>query len=242
MKIRFFTAFLILLLPVGLMAQQPSSGSGPEALFKAHLSGEVYTPPVIHSGSQWFIGDWANSNVTLITGEKVSDVMLRYNGYLDELFWLTPGTFEQVRLDKNLIRQFEMEDPGSGEKLIFKNLEVNNILAPGSIQVFAQLLHRGDISLYVHRKIRETGATTSVMVGGTLVARRVLGPDYQYYLQHRSELPGAIQPARRSLMRTFPQHRRQIRQALRQHNIRIRNEAQLIYAIEIINDLVRNGK
>ncbi len=241
MKIRFFTAFLILLLPAGLMAQL-SSGSGPEALFKARLSGEVYTPPVIHSGSQWFIGEWATGSVTLITGEKVSDVMLRYNGYLDELFWLTPVTFEQVRLDKKLIRQFEMEDPGSGEKLIFKNLEVNNMLAPGSIEVFAQLLHRSDISLYVHRKIRETGATTSVMVGGTLVARRVLGPDYQYYLQNRSELPGAIQPTRRSLMRTFPEHRRQIRQALRQQNIRIRNEAQLIYAIEIINDLVRDGK
>jgi hypothetical protein len=242
MKIRFFTAFLILLLPAGLMAQQLSSGPGPEALFKARLSGEVYTPPVIHSGSQWFIGEWAIGSVKLITGEKVSDVMLRYNGYLDELFWLTPSTFEQVRLDKNLIRQFEMNDPASGERLIFMNLEVNNMLAPGAIQVFAQLLYYGDISLYVHRKIRETGATTSTMVGGRLVARRILGLDYQYYLCGRSELPETLQPNRRSLLRAFPEHRSQIRLALRQNNIRIRNEAQLIDAIKIINDLVGDGE
>jgi len=241
MNYKFLLLALILFLQTRLVAQQADTGSNSGTLFQSRLSGELYTPPVIHAGNPWFIGEWTSSRITLHTGETIHGEMLRYNGYLDELFWLTHETYHQVQLDKKLIKKFELLDPESRQWLRFEKFEVKNILTPGTVSLFVQQLHHDNISLHVHRKVRETGAVTSVMVGGSLVSRRVIGPDYQYYLQRNDQVPEAIQPTRRSLLRAFPEHRQQIRQSLRRNNLRIRSEAQLIAAVEIINEIVQPG-
>jgi hypothetical protein len=221
-------------------AQSQGDFGGRDSIFQPHLPGEVYTPPVVHAGSPWFLADWLKGEVTLTNGQTTRDVLLRYNGYFDELFWLTPVDFEQVQLDKQLIMSFAFYDPEEDEWFRFERLDKRNVLTGNTENVFAQLLTGNEIRLYVHRKIRETGATTSTMVGGVLMARQVLGPDYNYFLKRSDSEAQAISVNRRSLLRAFPGYRHEIRQKLRHHHIRIRNEAQLITAVELINDLLAN--
>ena len=99
MKVFHSFLFVLLAIPLTAKAQINSSGFNPEKIFQAQLSGEVYSPPVLFSGSPWYIDDWTRGIVILENGEMVSNVKLRYNGYLDELFWLTPEAFDQVLLE-----------------------------------------------------------------------------------------------------------------------------------------------
>ena len=233
--------YLLLIIAIashGLSFAQNNHSPNHANRFEAHLSGEVYIPPVIHSGSQWFISDWCNGSVILKTGEKVNQVLLRYNGFLDELFWLTPDNYDQIRLDKLLISSFVLNPTGSGQQLHFKNMSVSGILGGSRENVFMQVLYEGDISLFVIRKIRLTGGTTSVMVGDVLVPRQIIGPDYLYYLQRMGSEPEPILPNRRALINTFPEHRQEIRQALRRNHNRVRTEIQFIEAIAIIDRII----
>jgi hypothetical protein len=209
-----------------------------DALFQARLSGEVYSSPVLYAGDPYYLSSWTSGRVLLTTGQEVINVMLRYNGYHDDLYWLTPETYQQVRLDKNLIVSFLLMHPESNRWMKFQKIETRNSItgAPGSF--FAEVLADERISLYAYRKIRETGETTSAFIGGRLIARQVIGPDYVYYLQ----IPGSdlvsIQTNRRSLLRVFPEKRKEIRRELRKNHIRIRGERQLIKAVELIGAML----
>lgn len=209
-----------------------------DALFQARLSGEVYSPPVLYAGDPYYLSNWTSGRVLLTTGQKVINVMLRYNGYHDDLYWLTPETFQQVRLDKNLIDSFMLLHPESNQWMKFQKIETSNIItgAPGSF--FAEVLADKKIFLYAYRKIRETGETTSVLIGGRLISRQVIGPDYVYYLQIPGSDPVSIQTNRRSLLRVFPEKRKEIRREFRKNYIRIRGERQLIKAVEVIGAML----
>lgn len=235
------TLIIFILSGAAAYAQKPAFTDA-EKRFEAHLSGEVYMPPVLYAGSPWFLADWNKGSVTLKTGETVSNVLLRYNGYMDELFWLTPESYDHIRLDKQLISSFVIHRAGSKQQFRFRNMNIRTLLGTSRESVFMQVLYEGDVSLYVFRKIRETGATTSVMVGNVLVPRQVIGSDYRYYLRRGGSEPELIIPNRSSLLRAFPEHRQEIRQALRRNRNRMRNEAQFVEAIVLLNRIIAAEK
>lgn len=211
--------------------------TGPDMLFRARLSGEIFTPADRFANSQYYFENWVFGSVTLVSGETVSNQQIQYNAYMDELFWLHPELLNQVRLDKGLITGFETVNDRHGRMAIFRKLELNNDPA-GKRTVFARLLHKDSVSLYSHRIFRESSKTESSMVGNRLVSRIVLMNDHRYFL----EMPdGTIKPvarSRRSLYNAFPEIRQELRAGFRRERNRIRNEEGFIRAVALVNQLL----
>ncbi len=234
-KIPSILLICMLLVATEARLQQPDPSRLQD--FQPHLAGEVYKPDNIFSGSPFFINAWSIGQVILNSGEIADSCMLRYNGYLDELFWLTHDTYEQVMLDKNLITGFRLFDAASQQWVTFEQIEVNDPLTGAKRKIFAQLLLQDELSLYAYRYVRETGTTTSVMQAGQLVSRRVIGPEYQFFLLNAEGESRRIQMNRRRFLHAFPEKRKELRRELRRMRNSIRSERQLISAVKLLNTI-----
>lgn len=237
-NIHFVPLICLLFLATEARLQQPIPNHQQD--FQPHLSGEVYSPAVIFSGSPHYINAWSIGQVILKTGKAADSCMLRYNGYLDELFWLSPESYEQVMLDKGLIDGFRLFDAAGKQWIAFEQIEISDPLTGARKTVFAQLLLQDHLSLYAYRYVRETGATASVMQGGQLIQRRVIGPEYQFFLLDENGESQRIQMNRRNFLQLLPEKRQELRRELRRNRNRIRNEQQLVSAVKLLNVLYKN--
>lgn len=237
-KIQF--TFLICLLFLATEARLQQAFSNHQQDFQPHLSGEVYSPAVIFSGSPYFINAWSIGQVILKTGKVADSCVLRYNGYLDELFWLSPETYDQVMLDKGLIAGFRLFDAAGKQWVDFEQIEIRDPLTGARRTIFAQRLLQEHVSLYAYRYVRETGATASVMQGGQLIQRRVIGPEYQFFILNENGESQRIQMNRRSFLQLFPEKHQELRRELRRNRNRLRNEQQLVSAVRLLNRLYQN--
>ena len=221
-------------------AQESSHEGHPdhEALFEPRLSGEVYSPPDNFANSQNYFPNWLRGDIVLISGETVRGQQIQYNAYLDEVFWLNPLFYRQIRLDKQLISSFTAVIDESGKTAIFKRINSGNELT-GNSDFFARLLYKDKISLYSRRMLRESGRTQSATVGGTIISRILLISDHKYFLMLEDDIIIPVSRNRRSLYNAFPEKRREIRTILRSNRNRIRNEAELIEAIALLNSVLK---
>jgi hypothetical protein len=205
---------------------------------QARLSGEVFTFNLHADGSMYYFDAWAQGKVTLITGEVVEAENLRYNGYLDQLIWLNPANFQQIQVDKQMVKSFSMELPYLQEELYFENITFKPWFEANPMNIFAQILYQGEIRLLAHRRVSRKGEEIE-NVGSALVARAKLEPAPVFYILMPDGQAHAIrQINRRAIYRIFPEHANQIRDALRRNNIRLRNEQDLIEAVKITEKLI----
>ena len=241
--IKYIISSLLLTLFSISLAQESLFEKNPqyEDLFEPRLSGEVYSPPDRFANSQNYFANWLRGDIMLISGETVRGQQLQYNAYLDEIFWLHPMFNRQVRLDKQLISSFTAIIDESGKTATFKRIRTGNEGA-GNSGFFARLLYEDSISLYSQRILRESSRTRSATVGGTIISRILLISDHKYFLMLEDDITIPVSRNRRSLYNAFPEKRREIRTILRSNRNRIRNEAELIEAIALLNTILITHK
>lgn len=205
---------------------------------QARLSGEVFTFNLHADGSMYFFDAWTPGIVTLITGEVVEAEKLRYNGYLDQLIWLNPANFQLIQIDKQMVKSFTLELPHLQEELYFENITFKPWFEANPMNIFAQILHQGEIKLLAHRRVSIKGEEIENL-GSALVARAKLEPAPVFYvLMPDGQVHSIRQINRRAISRIFPEHAGQIREALRRNNNRLRNEQDLIEAIKITEKMI----
>jgi hypothetical protein len=200
-----------------------------------HLSGEVFQSGQASVGSQYFYEEWLEGDVLLKSGQLVERKMLRYNGLLDELIWMPAPTRSQVRVDKNMIAQFSFVLPGRSDKVVFENITIRPRFQSSEINILAQALHKGKFSLYVHRKVKQKDELARRTERGVYFIP-ILEHDPVYYVVFSDNLAVPLRKLNnRSLLRVFPEQRREIRQLLRQEELRIRTEQDMVLAVIAIN-------
>jgi hypothetical protein len=205
---------------------------------KHHLSGEVFQSGQASVGSQYFYEEWLEGDVLLKSGQLVERKMLRYNGLLDELIWMPAPTRPQVRVDKNMVAQFSIVLPGTSKKVVFENVTIRPRFQSSEINIFAQALHRENLSLYAYRKVKQKDELTRRTERGVYIIP-VLEPDPVYYIVFSDHQAVPLRKLNnRSLIRVFPDQRREIREILRDENLRIRTERDMILAVMAINRLI----
>jgi hypothetical protein len=200
------------------------------------LSGEVFTSTLHASGSQYLFEEWSNGDVTLTTGAMVKGVSLRYNGYLDELIWLNTASNLQIMVDKSLVSMFTLQNPQNGELLNFRKISHRSWYANEASDIYAQVIYDGAFSLMAYRNIRKTGDTTLFTESGITV-RATISPAHEYFLiTPENEVHLVRNFNRRTFMRMFPDHRAEIRMALR--GIRIQTDAERVVFISRLDELI----
>lgn len=232
------TTVLVLFFFVG-WAQQVDRNQIIRELGEPRLYGEVYNTELPTHGSPFLFTEWAEGSIFLSSGEVARDKMLRYNGFMDELFWFNPDNNSSVILDKRAVSGFSIPDPLTGDSLNFRRLTLQLPYSTGQTEAFAEVLYEGDFSLFVHRRIEEDGKHVVFRNN-----RRVELPSLKHKPIYLIKLPGhglvQITRMRKSFFYDLmPGMRDAMRQALSNHPSRLRNERVLIDAVRVLDGICR---
>ena len=214
-----------------------SYNDGPDKYFEQGLSGRLDLPPHRPIGNQHYpTEEWMTGDVLLETGITAKNNLLRYNGYLDELFWLHEGDYQQVLVDKKMVREFLLYPPGSAEPTRFRRIKVYSPVLIGKDEIFGELLFEGDISVYSYRRVIEKGRG-DYRVGNRLYGGIIIEPGHLYiFILPDGTTKVTRKIRRRNIIDMFPENRTEIRDLLRENKIRPRDEKDLIKAAGIINN------
>lgn len=203
---------------------------------ETRLSGEMIYFIESTIGSQYFLNSWVIGEITLASDEKIHCKNLNYNGYIDELIWVHPEYFRHVIIDRNNVKEFTLEDKHTSYR--FTNLGLMEEEALKGFNFYAQILYNGNFKLYARRQVSRVGSDFFVQ-GSKRINRTKVEPTPIYFIQIPGrEMVSVRKLNRRELLLAFPEHRREIRQALRGNRIQLYNEDALIRAMPLLENIL----
>jgi hypothetical protein len=192
-------------------------------IMRKGMMGIEYTNPVVdYKGNQYF-NDWTYGEIFLTSGERITGLLLRYEGYLDQLLWLREDYIPCI-LCKSCIKNFNLYDDSD-------NLTASFIIKRGirlpfendSADCFFQILVQGDYSFYAFRKV------------GRLRDAFELVDDTRYYLFNNDQYE-KIKLRKHYLLDVSFIDKMKMKSILESNKIRLRdNEQEFIRAIIIYN-------
>ena len=202
-----------------------------------HLSGEIFQANMPTRGSPFFNEAWYRGDVLRASGHWVSDQLLRYNGFLDELLWLPSMVRPQVMLDRGQVKGFIMFTPGRRDTLIFEKIIVRPRFSSQERSIYAQKLYRGKSAVMLHHQIQEDGEYHKRTGRGVFIMQ-VLKPAPVYYILLPDNQTLLLRKLNnRSFLRLFDEERRELRRSLRENRIRIRTNQDLVKAVRLMDQL-----
>lgn len=219
------------------LAYEPETPAKPETLEQTQrLTGEVFVTTMQADGSPYLHDDWVKGDLKLRDSTLVEGQDFRYNGYLDELIWRQPRTLQSIKINKETVSAFTLY-PNEHDTLVFRNINIKPWYESDELNLYAQILYKDEVTLVAHQRIRRTGETHR-STGGRIIARpRIEHDPVYYFVMPDGEAREISRKSRRAISRLFPDHRREVRSALRREAGRIDHEADLINAAHIINQL-----
>lgn len=196
--------------------------------FEPHLAGELLQTFPHTSGSQYSY-DWDDADIILKSGEIVYNKKIRYNGYLNEMIWLTAIDFKSVKLDKPYIKE-----------IYFKNLhllcrQLNVAGNQDSATIFAEVLYESKIKFFVYRRIKQVDVENTNLTTRS-ISRDIIEQRPIYYVL----LPGATKYEsfksinKHSLINLFAGRKSEIRKLLRQNHLNIKTEKDFVMGLRIV--------
>jgi hypothetical protein len=207
-----------------------------EKLMEPRLTGENYIKPVPSSVSQFFTDDWLLGTIHLTNDLTVENQYFRYNGYIDHLIWMDVD-FRQIRLDNDPIRSFCLADKYiTGKSYCFEKIKIPKDLASDSMLVFAQVLYKNTLSLFVQRKVVLTGIEERKQ-------DRIIVDSYEkrniYYFKSGEKITDGFRKiTKKSILNTFPGRKEDIIKLYRSgRQFRVRSEEDLIRFTARLNEI-----
>jgi hypothetical protein len=219
------------------MAQEVNSLNTSE-FFGASLIGRRYVTTAAGYGSPYLFDGFLNSYVVLTTGDTVFNRMLKFDCYKNELIWMSENA-TLVSLDSSFISGFSIF---SSDKVHrdFERLSLKSPLLADSAIKYIEILNKGEINLYCFRKISTESETVSGNRGGMFQVNKYL-QEPKFFIQIGSLPIKQIRLAKNSLVKAYPEYSLEIKRILRENNIgKIKLEWQLIQAVKLINDNLKN--
>jgi hypothetical protein len=196
-------------------------------IMEPRLTGDLYIKPIPSSVSQFFMDDWVIGTVYLSNDQTITNVYLKYNGYIDHPIWMTDD-FVQIRLDRDPIRFFCLADKyNPGKSYCFERIKISEETATDSVKVFAQVLYKNHLSLYVQRKVVLTGVEERKQ-------DRFIIDSYEkrniYFFRLGEQMKqGFRKISKTTVLKTFPERKDDVEKLIRSEKpSRIRTEEDLI--------------
>lgn len=234
-KMSFFAGVLILFLSLPEKAECAPSGSDQRTLtYEARLSGKVYGFALESEGNYYLAENWAEGEVILLSGEKVTGEHFKYNAYLDELIWLSVRNHQPVQIDKQMVKQFSIKQPGASEPRVFQRLSLQDGPYSHLDGKYLELLHDGIVSVFVHRRIVQSGERMQSVEGSLRAVPQLTADPLYYIITPGDQIKELSRFGRRALQAMFPNRQQEVRSLLRREQPMIRSEADLIRAISLI--------
>ncbi len=237
--IKYTLCFSLVLLVLSFSLKAQESGAPVTLRFEPKLAGETYRFSMQSTGESYYLSNiWLKGDILLETGRKVYDKSLKYNIYTDDLVWFSTKRNMQVKVDKELVKEFTINLPGEESPSVFKKLPIYESLSSRPRSTFLQELYSGEVSLMVHRRVAISGERIT-RSGGSLrsIANLRQMPVY-YVIKPNNKIVEISRLSRWSLYRIFSGHKDEIRSAFLSERITIRSEEDLKRAISVIDKTI----
>ncbi len=236
------TKILIVFLSVWGIAINGFSQSGFNTLnergitIETLLSGELFAPALSPDITTYFNREWLVGVVQLNDGRLVRNVKLRYNGLLDELFWLEPASNKTIKLDKQSVLRFHFLNIEGDTSVYFRRLKVKRDNFSDSIEIFGQELYRGKMSLYVLHSFYFEKQVTVPMHKSYILKDLYKEEPVYYVVFPDAGVVGFRKFTRKSLAPFFPQKEKEIRKFFSESaKFRIKNIQEIINLIRYLD-------
>lgn len=201
------------------------------------LAGEITRPVEGLIGSQYYINEWLNGDVTLINGAVARDKKLRYNGLLDEVFWLHEESLQHIKLDRHLISEFCLTLPDSGDSLLFRRIETDALRLSRTGDIFVQVLYDDVISLYAYRRIARRGDVVEKRGRARIMLTEIEPAHIYFFILPDKKVVTLENISRRSVYRAFREKRNELGRYLRIKNMDTADDEFLIETAKILKEI-----
>jgi hypothetical protein len=151
---------------------------------------------------------------------------MHYDGYADQLIINLKNSAIKLAVEKYTIQGFEIESFNRDKILYFRRINVKEKYSANFHDAFLQVLLSGKNTLYASRKLIKTPVSEKIV------------SSYSYFIQREDgSMVTFVKPTRRAIISLLPVNKDQFLSRLREHHNRVRDEAHLIQAIELFNEL-----
>jgi hypothetical protein len=192
-----------------------------EIISDGNLTAKVYISPYLNK-KEFYYNSWGIGEVELVDGSIVKNKILRYNGYLDELVWLRDDDKKAGLVDKQLVKSFKIYHNDNSTTDFFRKIKIKRWFSFDTSIVYMHVLAEGKLSLYVSRKIIQMSNSQEFV------------PKYEYYVYKDNNFM-LFKPNRVYFLQIMGSEKQKMKLILRTNHLKVRQENQLIKAIEIFN-------
>jgi hypothetical protein len=204
------------------------------SLFEAVLTGQAFQMKKT-SGNQLFRDGSFSGDIILITGDTVRDKQIGYNSYEDELIWTMPVTSRMIKVDKEQVEKFILNNTDNEISVAFRHLQ-GTTTGDRKIDLFAQILLEDSISLYATHTIKFVEKIEHNDGSVITLVDKIEPISPVYYIG----LPGnnyvEVKHLRKKYIYTaLPDYKDAIKSLLIRHHQTLRKERDLIRIVQLFN-------
>jgi hypothetical protein len=239
--IPLFAPVILMVLTVQVLHAQVSNTSaiGESVNYDPRLSGELFTSSMSVDESTYFSKVWLIGDIFLSNGEIVRNKLIRYNGLLDELFWLDHKSNNIIKLDKSSIMRFHFINFQGDTSVYFRKIKVKPDVIADSSEVFGQEIYNGRLSLFILHTFFIT-RREHFYKEGVPYQKSIYEEEPVYYFRFTNNKSVGIKNLnRKNLYTVFPVYKNQIKKFYRQNKQgEFRNNSELIRLTRFLCTLV----
>lgn len=235
-KIYLFTAFVILF-NLGVNAQKTGFywndlNAGSNRL-QGKLRGEIYRISAVSNDLFFLQKEWKDASITLMDGDVFENVRLRYLAYGDEIIAYNDNVRTLFKIDKETVKEFSYKNEGTNEEIKFIKF-----CSPGVAKgcKYYQELYSGNSKLLAFHYVEEIKVNPYTDKSGILRDSE-FKLNTSYFLSNDTHNLLKIQRKRRSFVKNFPEHKKEIKRILRKNKVYITNHNSLIQAFTLFDDV-----
>ncbi len=219
---KFMIFALLILLQISGYGQITTS----DTAFQPRLCGILYVSGPKTDGSPYYNDEWINSDILLSNGEMVTNKPLKYNAYIDEVIWFCQEKSVQIQLEKHFIDRFYLIQ---GKTVCFKRIYVPASLTGDTLEIFAEVLYEGRMSLYAKRQVVVGGTVTQTKEAASYIYDKLVAKPRYYLVLPSHEVVMLKQISRRTVLKALPlSYRNIVKEILGAHHLRLHTENDLV--------------
>ena len=213
MKIKYIIISALFLIAARLSGQvMQNEPAGIQQIPYQYVVGELYSGDL--QSNTYLNPDWILGELLLETGDKISNVYLRYNGLTDELFWKEPVMNNVIKVDKESVKGFRFDNFRGDTAVIFRRMKIRKDFAGDSTLCFLQEIGFNKIKLFIYNSkyfLRKENYT----VNGKIAMRDIYIDQPVYFIRSDSRLSEFKKINGHSLCKAYPDKSDVIRKYLR---------------------------
>ncbi len=195
------------------------------------ITGAVYIENRFVIGSPFFHQEWMKADLKLYNGELLVDKLIKYNGLEDRFVWLNSLNYKQTLIDEFFAEEYRVKN---GKDLVqtFRHLDVHGINPYLDNYQFVEVLYEGNFKLYKSHRVLPQWPQYKI-VDQIRLKYDVLEYSPAFYLELADGQKYFLEKLdRRTLLKTFPQKKKEINSFLWKSKLKLRNQFDFILLFE----------